>query len=243
APLDLHPFIITCLPLLEIPFARLSTPRHFADLRDVPVFANVPVRGGSLSVRLAASMLLFGLALGMLSSMTAVSILRGQDAAVAMVAILLASVPTAAFLMLVLRHGGDGRWDFLMRPLLLLVALTSFAAPLLMDENPLVALFVRYAGYLCFEASMWVFFAGVAQGFRLSPVFMVGVGRGALSLGTLAGMCLMASHSTVESLLPYGWPGVLILVLLGLIAGYVMLPRFDAMRKAVAKGSGVAGAE
>ena len=77
---------------------------------------------------------------------------------------------------------------------------------------------------MCFEALMWIFFADLAQEFRLSPIFVFGTGRGTLALaslfGTLFAMTPIDDASSMITGADYG-SGAL-LVLFALILGYVL---------------------
>lgn len=42
-------------------------------------------------------------------------------------------------------------------------------------------------GFLCFESLMWIFFADLSQRFRLSPVFVFGLGRAIMAVAIMFG--------------------------------------------------------
>lgn len=229
-PLGVNKWAIVALPLLQIPFALRAAPRSLAEAHCVPVFDVLPVKRGPFATRFVVSMLLFGLALGMLRSIAASMLLSDQDTSLQMIALILATIPAALLLIVMLRYDEEYRWDALLRPLMLIVGVTACVSPLLMGVASGLSLFLLFSGYLCFEVSMWVFFVGLAQDFRLSPVFLVGVGRGFLGLGSVLGMCLVAGSLPFINALPYGHGSVVVLVMLGIMAGYVAMPRFEAAR-------------
>lgn len=227
-PFGFDKWIVVLLPLLQIPFALRAAPRSLAEAHSVPVFDVLPVKGGSLAVRFGLSMLLFGIALGMLRSITSLMIREDIDTSLQLIALVLAVIPAVLLLANMLRHEEGDRWDSLFKPLVLVVGVTACVAPLLLGSASGLSLFLSFAGYLSFEVSMWVFFTGLAQEFRLSPVFLVGVGRGVLSVGSLLGMCVVMGSSVID-VLPYGRTTIVLLVMLGIMAGYVIVPRFETM--------------
>lgn len=230
--------VIFLLPLVQVPFALRAAPRTLAEAHSVPMFDVLPVKRGPFAARFVFSMLLFGVALGMLRSVTTVMIRGDVDISLQLVALVLAVVPAVMVLMNMLRHDEADRWEALFKPLMLVVGVTACVAPVLAGDASGLSLFLSFAGYLSFEASMWVFFTGLAQDFRLSPVFLVGVGRGVLSLGSLMGMCLATNPPSALDALPYGQAGMVVLVMLGIMVGYVLVPRFEAARDVARQGGG-----
>ncbi len=68
------------------------------------------------------------------------------------------------------------------------------------------------AGYMTFEATMWIFFGQLSERFRLPAVFVYGLGRGLLGLGALAGSLLPILSSRLVAESSFG-PGIVILLL------------------------------
>ena len=99
--------------------------------------------------------------------------------------------------------------------------------------EPLVLL----TGYMCFEALMWVFFGEMSQEFRLSPIFVFGIGRGCLALGSLAGSLSDGrSLAFLSSLTPFGEAGGAVLIMLAMVVAYALLPRVRDIKRIVVKG-------
>lgn len=230
-------WVVAILPVLEVPFARLASPERYAERRSLPLFRSFPVRRGPFALLLCAAMLLFGLSLGLLKAMSASSIQSTQDMVVQVVALLLACIAVPLLLSLVL-YGGeeDARWDLLLRPLVVVVVLSAFITPVILAPAPIVALFLLFLCYVYVEAALWVFLVGVSQEFRLSPVFLVGIGRAALTVGTVAGAWLMSDTQLLAGL-PQGYIGGVVVA--AFVVGYVVNPRVALVKRAARKAQGL----
>ncbi len=230
-------WVVAILPVLEVPFARLASPDRYAERRSLPLFRSFPVRRGPFALLLCAAMLLFGFSLGLLKAMSASSIQSTQDMVVQVVALLLACIAVPLLLSLVL-YGGeeDARWDLLLRPLVVVVVLSAFITPVILTPAPIVALFLLFLCYVYVEAALWVFLVGVSQEFRLSPVFLVGIGRAALTVGTVAGAWLMSDTQLLAGL-PQGYIGGVVVA--AFVVGYVVNPRVALVKRAARKAQGL----
>lgn len=216
-------WVVAILPVLEVPFARLASPERYAERRSLPLFRSFPVRRGPFALLLCAAMLLFGLSLGLLKAMSASSIQSTQDMVVQVVALLLACIAVPLLLSLVL-YGGeeDARWDLLLRPLVVVVVLSAFITPVILAPAPIVALFLLFLCYVYVEAALWV--------------FLVGIGRAALTLGTVAGAWLMSDTQLLADL-PQGYIGGVVVA--AFVVGYVVNPRVALVKRAARKAQGL----
>lgn len=79
---------------------------------------------------------------------------------------------------------------------------------------------------------MWIFFSQLCQEFRFSPVYVFGIGRGCLALGSLGGALMLANHSILGSLSPLGETGAVLVAMLALVVAYALLPRVRDIRRA-----------
>lgn len=235
-------WLVALLPLLELPFARLSTPARYARERSLPLFAELPVKRGKFGGMMGAALFLSGLSLGMLKALSAEEILSCQDAAVPVFALLLAGILVTLLLSLILQGDADDdpRWDLLLRPLMAVMVTAAFASPLLFGTAPVVALLLLFASYLYVEAVMWVYLTGLSQEYRLSAVFLVGIGRGAFTLGALGGIWLVLESPLVASL-PDGYAGAAVLA--ALAVGYVLNPRIAIVKRTALKARGFVHAD
>ena len=87
----------------------------------------------------------------------------------------------------------------------------------------MIAALVLLTGYMCFEALMWVFFGELSQEFRLSPIFVFGIGRGCLALGSIAGSLSMADLTFLSSLTPFGEAGGAVLIMMAMVVALSLI--------------------
>ena len=80
-------------------------------------------------------------------------------------------------------------------------------------------------GFLCFESLMWIFFGDLSQRFRLSPVFVFGLGRGILAFAIMIGTLAPVAAVNYVHALPFGGETVVLLMLLVIMFAYALLPR------------------
>lgn len=221
-------WVLAALPLLEAPCALLGgAARSDEKLFDAPAF---PLRQGKFGTMLAVSMALFGIALGVLKIVAAPGILAigNDDFKIAALALACLCVPVLLVLPLPRGDKRGSRWDLMLRPLMVVVAVAAFAGPLLLESSPAPALFLLLTCYLYVEAILWSLLAGLSREYRLPPVFLVGIGRGALSLGVLCGI-LLAENTSLISGLPAGVAGGAVVCVFAV--GYVLNPRIDIARR------------
>lgn len=139
--------------------------------------------------------------------------------------LLAAGFASVVILVTIVALGGGDKWSRYFRPLVPFIAVTLFFLPLSeMSDNTFATMFL-VMGYLCFEALMWIFFGELAQRFRLSPIYVFGLGRGMLALAGLAGSLFPIVAANWVHLLPFGEQGVIVIVLLIMVVAYALLPR------------------
>lgn len=228
--------LTACLPLLELPILWQLTPVSYAVRHAIPIFNPLPVRKGPFCIRFALPVLLFGFSLGALRSISTQIILPSSDLTTQLLALFAGGAATVLLLVTTFSIDKRSHWDFLFRPLIPFIAITLFFLPSLALDNSMIAALVLLTGYMCFEALMWVFFGELAQEFRLSPIFVFGIGRGCLALGSLAGSLSVVDPTFLESATPFGEAGGAVLIMLAMVVAYALLPRVRDIKRIVVKG-------
>ena len=229
--------LTACLPLLELPILWHLTPVSYAVRHAIPIFNPLPVHKGPFCLRFALPVLLFGFALGALRSLSTQVILPSSDLTTQLLALFAGGAATVLLLVTTFSIDKRSHWDFLFRPLVPFIAITLFFLPSLALDNSMIAALVLLTGYMCFEALMWVFFGELSQEFRLSPIFVFGIGRGCLALGSIAGSLSMADPAFLSSLSPFGEAGGAVLIMLAMVVAYALLPRVRDIKRIVVKGA------
>lgn len=225
--------LTACLPLLELPLLWQLTPESYAIRHAVPIFNPLPVKKVPFSLRLSFPVLLFGFALGALRSVSTQIILPSSDLTTQLLALFAGGAATILLLITVFSIDKRSHWDFLFRPIVPFIAVTLFFLPSLALDNSMVPPLVLLTGYMCFESLMWVFFGELAQEFRLSPIFVFGVGRGCLALGSLVGSLLVADPHLLDALTPFGENSGAVVVMFTMVLAYALLPRVRDIKHAI----------
>jgi DNA-binding CsgD family transcriptional regulator len=183
-------------------------------------------------MRLGIPAFVFGIALGALCSLFArppwpLADVTSQSA-------LLATAGFAAILGVatLFAIGRNGQWDVLFRSLIPFIAILLACLPLA-EHNSLLGTSTLLAGFMCFETLMWVLFGEISREFRLSPILVFGLGRGALTLGTLAGLSIAFNEALTFPSVSFGEVGTVLLILLCVIIAYALLPREHEIRRIV----------
>ncbi len=173
------------LPLFELPFLWQSTPVSYAVRHAVPIFDPLPVRKLPFSFRIALPALLFGLVMGIMRLATTMLIVPSFGLDALLIPLLVGGVIASLLLVIPLCFNMKSHWDGLFRPTVIFVSVTLLFLSILPDVSFRFETISLLIGYVCFEALMWVFLGEMAQEFRISPIFLFGLGQGSLALGSM----------------------------------------------------------
>lgn len=214
------------LPILASLLLWKLTPIPYYRRQEIPIFHPLPIRRASFVVRFGLPTLLFGVALGALRLRVVNGILRTEDITTQLVIGAAAFAGVAIILVGIAMTKGESHWDMLFRYLVPFAAAALMCLPHVVGPWALPACFATMVGYLCLEALMWIFFSDMAQEFRLSPIFVFGLGRGLLTVGGFLGALLIQGQLAVA----LSAPAKTLLLMLLLITGYSLLPRQREIR-------------
>lgn len=223
-------------PVAEVFILWRLTPIPYYRRREIPIFHPLTVKPAQFLVRMLIPTAIFGFALGVLRTVASNIVLPAADLTMLLVMGAAACLGMLITIATIFISKNEGHWDLIFRTLLPFIALAAISLPFLNSPSSLLACLALIAGYMCFEALMWIFFADLAQEFRLSPIFVFGTGRGTLALaslfGTLFAMTPIGDANSMITGADYG-SGAL-LVLFALILGYVLSPRQREVKAIVA---------
>ena len=213
------------IPLLELAILWNKTPAPYSERNEVPIFKPLPVNHAKFFLRFGIPVFVFGVALGTLRQTSIQYIVPASNVGDQIAMLLAAGFASVVILVTIVALGGGDKWSRYFRPLVPFIAVTLFFLPLSeMSDNTFATMFL-VMGYLCFEALMWIFFGELAQRFRLSPIYVFGLGRGMLALAGLAGSLFPIVAANWVHLLPFGEQSVIVIVLLIMVVAYALLPR------------------
>lgn len=225
APFPVSALAIACVPLLELVILLKKTPQPFHERNEVPIFKPLPINRGKFVVRFGAPVLVLGIALGMLRSNSLQNLVMKTSVGAQPMLLLAAGCATVLVLVTIMALGGGDRWSRFFQPLVPFIAVTVFIMPLASTENTALTSVIMLVGFLCFESLIWIFFADLSQRFRLSPVFVFGLGRAIMAFAIMFGTLVPVALASYAHLLPFGEQTLVILLLLVIVFAYALLPR------------------
>lgn len=225
APFPVSAIAIACVPLLELAILLKKTPQPFHERNEVPIFKPLPINRGRFVMRFGAPVLVLGIALGMLRSNSLQNLVTKTSVGAQPMLLLAAGCATVLVLVTIMALGGGDRWSRFFQPLVPFIAATVFIMPLASTENAVLTSVIMLVGFLCFESLMWIFFADLSQRFRLSPIFVFGLGRAIMAVAIMFGTLVPVALASYAHLLPFGEQTLVILLLLVIVFAYALLPR------------------
>ena len=225
APFPISGIATAVVPLLELAILWKKTPEAFFKRNDVPIFKPLPINQGKFLVRFGVPVLVLGLALGMLRSNSLQNLVTKSDVGAQPILMLAAGCATVIILITIVALGSEDSWSRFFQPLVPFIAVTIFFIPFANDNNTMLASMFMLVGFLCFEALMWIFFGDLSQRFRLSPIFVFGIGRGILAFAVLVGTLVPVAAAGFVNALPFGGETVVLVMLLVIVFAYALLPR------------------
>lgn len=225
APFPISGTATALAPLLELAILWKKTPDAYFKRNDVPIFKPLPINRGKFIVRFGMPVLALGIALGLLRSNSLQNLVMNPSVGTQPMLMLAAGCATVIVLVTIMALGGSDRWSRFFQPLVPFVAVTMFFIPFASTENYMLTSVFLLVGFLCFESLMWIFFGDLSQRFRLSPVFVFGLGRGILAFAIMIGTLAPVAAVNCVHALPFGGETVVLLMLLVIMFAYALLPR------------------
>lgn len=223
-----------------IPFAEIALllvlRRHVSldfDNRQL-FFQPLPINHARFVMRFGLPVFFLGVALGIMRQTSIETILPGsafEDQALLFVT---ACVATVLIMVTFLALGGDERWHIFFRPLIPFIAVTAIFIPFTTGGTSFWGTSVVLVGYMSFEALMWIFFSELSQRFRLSPIFVFGLGRGVMALAALGSSTLPLFTGALGTPTGLGEMGTVLIVLVAMMLAYALLPDEHEMASIVA---------
>lgn len=223
-----------------IPFAEIALllvlRRHVSldfDNRQL-IFQPLPINHARFVLRFGLPVFFLGVALGIMRQTSIETILPGsafEDQALLFVT---ACAATVLIMVTFLALGGDERWHTFFRPLIPFIAVTAVFIPFTAGGASFWGTSVVLVGYMSFEALMWIFFSELSQRFRLSTIFVFGLGRGVMALAALGGSTLPLFTGALGAPTGLGEMGTVLIVLVAMMLAYALLPDEREMASIVA---------
>lgn len=225
--------ISAAIPLIEaVLLYRLKTTRP-QDGPNGVMDSSLPINVSGFVVRFGLPVLFLGFALGIMRQSSVATVLTGATASDLSFMFVTAFFATLLLLTVFLAMGGNASLHSFFRPLIPFIAITALFIPVASEGDSVFATGVLLMGYMTFEAMMWIFFGQLSERFRLPAVFVYGLGRGLLGIGTLVGSLLPILSSGIVAESFFG-PGIVILLLVVMMMfAFSLLPDEKEIRSLV----------
>lgn len=223
------------IPFAEIALLLVLRRRVSLDFDNRQLFFQpLPINHARFVMRFGLPVFFLGVALGIMRQTSIETIL--PDSAFEDQALLFVTACVATVLIMVtfLAFGGDERWHIFFRPLIPFIAVTAIFIPFTTGGTSFWGTSVVLVGYVSFEALMWIFFSELSQRFRLSPIFVFGLGRGVMALAALGGSTLPLFTGALGAPTGLGEMGTVLIVLVAMMLAYALLPDEREMASIVA---------
>ena len=213
------------LPILELALLLVLRTHVSLDFDNRQLaFHPLPINHARFVLRFGLPVFFLGVALGILRQTSIETILPAAGFENQAILFLTACCAMVLIMVTFLALGGDERWHTFFRPLIPFIAITAAFIPFAANDDSIWGTSIVLVGYMTFEALMWIFFAELSQRFRLSPIFVVGLGRGVMALAALGGSTLPLFGDAFSFSISFGEAGVVFVVVVAMLLAYTLLP-------------------
>lgn len=230
--------VVCVVPLLNIFFLRERVTENLPnpDMREATYFSELNIARGSFAVKIFPALTCLGFVLALLLSHAGYCLTPaagGAGAGLTALAMVLSCVIVLISTVQTARH--DQSFNHTFRLMMPIVALFILPLPFTgTNEVSLGALLILTAMAMCITLS-WTFLSNVCQEFRLSPVYVFGLGSGAIACGMLAaGAVATLAPPFVDGIMSQSTFG-LVLCLVGLVVVCGLFPRKDDIHAIVVR--------
>lgn len=227
-PSPISGLVTVLLPLASMPILLRLIPKPYYQRHEEPIFHPLSansVNESSFLIRFGFPVVVVGVTLGALRSVCIGQVLPNGSLTVQLVFGLSCIGSLVIYIMAIALTKRDLFWDTLFRVVMPITMAGIASIALLSGAYDVLAAFCISMGYVCLEIMFWVFFAGIAQQFRLSPIFVFGIGRGLLEFGSIGGS-LIVTQIVQASMSDLGLAQSALVLVVLLSVGYAFLPRY-----------------
>ncbi len=231
-PSPISGIITVLLPLVSMPILLKLIPKPYYQRHEEPIFHPLSaneVNEASFLVRFGFPVIIVGITLGALRSVCIGEVLPSGSLTIQLVFGASCFGSLVIYIMAIALTKRDLFWDTLFRVVMPVTMAGIASIALLPGSFEVLASFFVSMGYICLEIMFWVFFAGISQQFRISPVFMFGIGRGILELGSIAGS-LVTTNTFEVGISDTGLAQMCLMLAVLLSVGYAFLPRYREIK-------------
>ena len=226
--------MVVAIPLCEM--ALLLFIRHPSPAEEGrnPVFSPLPLRKGSFFTAFCIPVALFGFGLGVMRQTSISDIVPALSLSSQFLVVIAAVIAALLIMITAVALEKTGSWSHYFRIIVPVIIVGVLAIPGSLSNLSRISGLMLVAGYICFEGLIWSFFGKLAVRFKLSPIFVFGLGRATLALAALAGVFMSHAATPLFAATGFNDLGVTVLVLIMVMIGYAMLPTDREMARLIA---------
>ncbi|MCD8315899.1 MAG: helix-turn-helix transcriptional regulator, partial [Eggerthellaceae bacterium] len=223
-PYPLGGICASIIPLLEVLIIAILHRNRQKNQSFTLMFGDLPIDQAKFALRFGIPVFFLGIALGIIRTTSISGVLTGATASDQSL-LFGAAIAAAILLLAILLFVGDRlQWGAYFRPILPIIAVTGLFIPFTSDVNATFSTGVVLMGYMMFEGTMWIFFGQLSQRFRISAVFIFGLGRGLLAMAALGGSLLPIFGSDFVDNSFFGEGMILFVLILVMLLAFALLP-------------------
>lgn len=228
--------VVALLPLANIALLRRRVTKNLPnpDMREATYFSELNIARGSFALKVVPALLCLGLVLALLLEHAGYCLTPNAGTLgviYTVLALALSCLIVAASTIRVISQ--DQTFAHTLRTLLPLVALFILPLPFTGVAEASVGNMLILVAIAMVITLTWSYLGGVSQGFRLSPVYVFGLGSGAVTVGMeLAAAIDIWAPALASGVMSQAALG-LVLCLFGLVVACGLFPRQDDIRALV----------
>ncbi len=226
--------MVVAIPLCEMALLLLIRHPSPAEERRNPVFSPLPLRKGSFFTAFCIPVVLFGFGLGVMRQTSISDIVPALSLSTQFLVVIAAVIAALLIMITAVALEKTGSWSHYFRIIIPAIIVGMLAIPGSLSDLSWISGLMLVAGYICFEGLIWSFFGELAARFKLSPIFVFGLGRGTLALAALVGVFVSYVATPLFAATGFNDVGVTVLLLIMLMVGYAMLPTDREMARLIA---------
>ena len=226
--------MVIVIPLCEMALLLLIRHPSPAEEGRDPVFSPLPLRKGSFFTEFCIPVALFGLGLGVMRQTSISDIVPALSLSTQFVVVVAAVIAALLIMITAVALGQTGSWSHYSRIIIPVIIVGVLAIPGSLSDLSWISGLMLVAGYVCFEGLIWSFFGELATRFKLSPIFVFGLGRGTLALATLVGVFVSYAATPLFTATSFNDVGITVLVLILVMIAYAVLPTDREMARLIA---------
>lgn len=226
--------VVVAIPLCEMLLLFKIMPAAFFERGDAPAFVPFPLEKPHFLAVFGIPVAAFGFGLAMLRQTSMSEVVPAMSPETQIAVVVAAACAALLIMITAVALGGMKSWKHYFRIIIPVVAVSALFVPSSLSGSLDLSGCVLVMGYLCFEGVIWSFFGELSGRFRLSPVFVFGIGRGILAIVAFFGAFSPIVLDPFFNALSLNELGSTVVVMSVIAIAYALLPDEREMERLIA---------